>query len=186
MGPDARIGIGNLAECLAIQLAGGNGTRRPHGQRIAAEHSDSKRGQERLRRLDDTLAQVTVERNRILGLFRKGRISEADLETQMDEVEREESGLRVQIEDLSAGLRGLADVGAQIQSTQALLEKLRDRLDQGLSWEVKRQLIEALVGGIRIDTHNEAGKRFASVVVAYRFSGSIATCTDMDSWRRPA
>jgi len=49
-----------------------------------------------------------------------------------------------------------------------LLEKLRGRLDQGLSWEVKRQLVEALVGGIRIDTCEEDSKRCASVTVTYR------------------
>jgi site-specific DNA recombinase len=155
-------------------------------QRIAAEQCDSKRGQERLARLERALALKTTERNRILGLYRKGRISEADLECQMGEVDREEAGLLAQIEQLSTGLRGLADIGAQIQSTQALLEKLRGRLDLGLSWEVKRQLVEALVGGIRIDTHEEGGKRCASVVVTYRFSGSIATCTDTGSWPQPA
>jgi len=155
-------------------------------ERLVAERSDSRRQQERLGRLENTLAGKAVERNRILGLFRKGRISEADLERQMDEIDSEETGLRAQIEELSSGIRGVANVSAQIQSTQALLEKLRGLLDQGLSWEIKRQLIEALVGGIRIDTQEEGGKRCASIVVTYRFAGSIATCTGKDSWRQPA
>jgi hypothetical protein len=46
---------------------------------------------------------------------------------------------------------------------------------------VKRQLIEALVGGIRIDTCEEDGKRCASVAVAYRFASSVDTCTGRGS-----
>ena len=155
-------------------------------ERLAAERSDGKRQQERLGRLESALAAKTAERDRILRLFRKRRIREADLEHQMDEIEGEESGLQAQIGDLSSGLRGVADVAAQIQSTKALLENLCDRLDKGLSWEIKRQLIEALVGAIRIDTHEEDGKRCASIVVTYRFAGSIATCTGTGSSRPPA
>jgi len=103
-------------------------------------------------RLEGELANKEIERDRVLALFRKGRIGEADLDRQMDEIEVEETRLRTNIEELSAGLRGVADLAAQMQSTQALLETLRSRIDQGLSWETKRQLIEALVGGIRIDT----------------------------------
>jgi site-specific DNA recombinase len=146
-------------------------------RRVAAERNDGNRRQERLVGLEDDLATKITERDRILALFRKGRINEADLDRQMDQIDREEAGLRANIEDLAAGLRGVADVAAQIQSTQALLEKLRGRLDQGVSWEVKRQLVEALVGGIRIDTQEENGKRCASVVVTYRFANTIAKCT---------
>jgi site-specific DNA recombinase len=155
-------------------------------ERLAAERNDGRRQQGRLDRLESTLASKTAERDRILRLFRKGRISNADLERQMGEIEREEDGLRTQIGDLTSGLRGVADVAAQIQSTKALLENLYDRLDQGLSWEIKRQLVEALVGAIRIDTDEEDGKRGASIGVTYRFAGSIATCTGTDSSPRSA
>jgi site-specific DNA recombinase len=146
--------------------------------RLASERSDSKRGRERLAHLESALAKKTGERDRILGLFRKGRISETDLDRQMDQIDREEAGIRANIETLASSLRGVADAGAHLQSTQAFLEKLRTRLDQGLSWEVKRQLIEALVGSIRIDTVEEDGTRRASIVVTYRFASSIAVCTD--------
>jgi hypothetical protein len=59
------------------------------------------------------------------------------------------------------------------------VERLRGRLDQGISWQVKRQLLEALVGGIRVDTTEEGGKKSASLIVTYWFASSIATCTGM-------
>jgi site-specific DNA recombinase len=155
-------------------------------QRMAAERSDSKRSRDRLARLEDNLAGKITERDRILGLFRKGRISETDLDKQLDLIGQEEAAIRANMEDLAATLRGVGDETAQLQSTQALLEKLRSRLEQGVSWEVKRQLVEALVSGIRVDTSQEDGKKFASVVVTYRFASSIDTCTGRDSSPPPA
>ncbi len=154
-------------------------------QRMAAERSDSKRSRDRLARLEDNLAGKVTERDRILSLFRKGRITEKDLDKQLDQISQEETAIRANMEDLTATLRGVTDETAQLQSTQALLQKLRGRLDQGISWEVKRQLVEALVGGVRIETIEEVGKKLASIIVTYRFASSIATCTDRDSWPPP-
>ena len=147
-------------------------------ERLAAERNNSKRSQERLGRLENLLSAKTTERDRMLALFRKGRITEADLDRQMDQTDREEAGLRANIEDVSARLRGVADGAGQLQSAQTFLERLRGRLDEGASWEVKRQLIEALVGSIRIDTGEENGKRCASIAVTYRFATSVHVCTD--------
>jgi site-specific DNA recombinase len=147
-------------------------------QRIAVERRDSHRSRERLTKLEGALAAKTEERDRILALFRKGVINENDLGRQLNQISQEEAALRANIDDVTATLRGVTDGAAQLQSAQELLEKLRDRLDAGVSWEVKRQLVEALVGGVRIDTCEEDGKRRASIAVTYRFAGSIATCTD--------
>lgn len=147
-------------------------------KRMAAERGSSKRGRERLARLEDELAGMTTQRDRILGLFRKELITEKDLERQLREMGRQEAVLRANIEDLSERLQNTAVDGSQLASAQELLGKLRGRLKAGISWDVKRQMIEALVGGIRIDTSQEAGKKSACIVVTYRFASSIATCTD--------
>jgi hypothetical protein len=47
-----------------------------------------------------------------------------------------------------------------------------------LSWELKRELVEKLVGGMRVDTFQENGKRCAAVTVTYRFASTVDTCTD--------
>ena len=144
---------------------------------LLQQRSDSKRSQEHLGRLEDGLTAKITERNRILTLFRKGRINEVDLDRQMDQIDREEAGLRSNIEDVSARVLGADGVG-RVQSAEELLEKLRGRFDAGVSWEVKRHLIEALVGVIRIDTSEENGKRCASIAITYRFGICVSTCTD--------
>ena len=64
-----------------------------------------------------------------------------------------------------------------IETVEALLAQLRARLDEGLSWEIKRQFVEVLVDGIAVNTTTEDGKRQASVAVRYRFAESVKTCT---------
>ncbi len=55
-------------------------------------------------------------------------------------------------------------------SAKALLAKLRKRLDEPISWEMKRRLIEVLIGGVRVETVEECGVKQASTTVTYRFS----------------
>jgi len=126
------------------------------------------------------------ERDRILGLFRKGRIKEDALAVQLDQIDHEEAALKARIEDLSAQLRGLEVGVEQLSSAGALLAKLRARLDEPISWELKRQLVEKLVAGIRVDTFQENGKRCAAVTVTYRLASSVDTCTDTGSSPPPA
>src|SRR5262249_39298261 len=119
-----------------------------------------------------------TERVRVLGLFRKGRINEDVLGAQMDQIEAEEAALRARIEELSARLRAVEVGSVQLGSAGALLAKLRARLDGPLSWELKRQLVEKLVEGIRVDTFKENGKGRAEVTVPYRLASTVDTCTD--------
>ena len=76
--------------------------------------------------------------------------------------------------------------GAVLEGAEALLTRLRKRLDQPLTFERKRQLVELLVGGIRIETIRDAAKRENVVTVTYRFPSAVESCTDMDSSPPPA
>ena len=62
-------------------------------------------------------------------------------------------------------------------SSRALLQELGRRLDEPISWDIKRQLIEIFVRGIRVDTIEAGGKKVNTVTVTYRFASSIDTCT---------
>jgi transcriptional regulator with XRE-family HTH domain len=57
-----------------------------------------------------------------------------------------------------------------MSSAQALLASLRKRLDQPISWEQKRRLIEVLVAGVRVETVETCGVKQAEITVTYRFS----------------
>jgi hypothetical protein len=63
-----------------------------------------------------------------------------------------------------------------------LLQRLSLQLEQPLTWEVKRELVEALVEQIRVDTGEDSrGKKEAKVIVTYRFGPSTAIGMGKDS-----
>jgi site-specific DNA recombinase len=127
------------------------------------------------RGIELALANKGEERARVLALFRKGRIDEQSLDAQLDEIEAEEKVLRERL--AAAGrIEPRPNVEA-LPNVEVLLERLREKLDAGISWELKRELVEVLVDGITIDTVETVGKKETVVNVRYRFS-SVNTCTD--------
>ncbi len=133
-----------------------------------AQGSDKIRAQ--VARLEGLLAEKATERSRVVGLYRRGRLTDADLDAQMDEIGKDEAALEAQATELRGRIAGADSIGATITSAQALLAKLRKRLDQPISWEIKRRLIEVLVAGVKVETVEEEGVKRADITVTYRFS----------------
>jgi site-specific DNA recombinase len=149
--------------------------------RLRGEASDVGKNRARLDRLQGLLAAKTDERNKVVGLYRKGRLNESELDQQLLDIDREAEGLADQIEELVRKLGGADSNQVALESTEALLTRLRERLDESLSFEQKRQLVELLVGGIRIETIRGGPKPENIVTVTYRFPSVTGNCTDTDS-----
>jgi site-specific DNA recombinase len=120
------------------------------------------------------------ERNSVLALYRRGRIDEPTLDQQLDEIERERGQLEGLIRESEARMAQSESAEARIRSVEDLLVQLSQRLVTSPTWDVRRQLVEALVDGIQVETVTVDGKKDASVSVSYCFStpfASTATCT---------
>jgi len=152
---------GDVAEILRQKIAARRHNRAPKFDR---------------RSLEMTLATKAEERARVLGLFRKGRIDEPALDAQLDEIAAEEESLRTRL--AAACDPEPEEEAAALASVPGLLEKLREKLDAGVTWEMKRQLVEVLVDGITVDTVGTGTARQAIVRVRYKFVSSLHACTD--------
>ena len=84
---------------------------------------------------------------------------------------------------LEAKMAVLRAENAELRAENA---RLREKLDEGVTWELKRQLAEVLVDGITIDTVGTGTRREAIVNVRYKFVSSVDTCTDRGSSPPPA
>jgi len=124
--------------------------------------------------MEQQIAEKDAERERILTLYRRGRISVADVEKQIDALTTEATGLRemlgaIQVQEATA--EALRD---QFARAEALLTQLRERLEiveRTGDWATKRQIVELLVAGIRVTTTDMTErKRQAVVDIAYKFS----------------
>jgi hypothetical protein len=103
-------------------------------------------------------------------------LTDAELDAQMDEIGKEEAALEAQIAELGGRIAGGDSIAGNIGSAQALLANLRKRLDEPVSWEQKRRLIEVLVGGVRVETVEEGGVKQTRTTVTYRFSEPTSRC----------
>lgn len=140
-------------------------------QKLAAERRASAGQRRKLTGLERALAQKEEERNRVLSLYRKGRIAEETVERQMQEMAEEETALRGEMSELQRRLEGVAAEAAQMDMAAGVLQKLATRLQDGaLDWDVRRGLIERLVERVRVDTRQAGEQRWASIIVTYRFA----------------
>jgi hypothetical protein len=149
--------------------------------RMRDDANDTSKDRDRLRRLRGLLEAKGEERNKVVGLYRRGRLNDAELDQQVEEIDKDAAGLAAQIEELEAKLSGTESNGAVLEGAEDLLTRLRKRLDQPLTFERKRQLVELLVGGIRIETIRDGAKRENVVTVTYRFPSAVEVCTDRGS-----
>jgi len=138
--------------------------------RLDSDAKGSDQTRKQVTRLEGLLAQKATERSRVVGLYRRGRLTDAELDAQMDEIGKEETALEAQIAELGGRIASADSIAGNIGSAQALLANLRKRLDEPVSWEQKRRLIEVLVGGVRVDTVEECGVKQNRITVTYRFS----------------
>jgi hypothetical protein len=104
----------------------------------------------------------------------------------MAAVEKEERALTDQIETAKDSLGQRDHANRSFATCKALLDALGARLDEPISWEVKREFVEVLVAGIKIDTTELSGAKTNVVMITYKFADTVNTCTGRGSSQRPA
>ncbi len=142
--------------------------------RMRGQETDAATFRDEAAEARQTLQGLTKERDTVLTLFRKNRIDEDVLDHQLDLIQQEERELKDRIETLEERARGAEAASAQLQSVEGLLRQLHLRLDRPVTWGLKRELVEMLVAGIRVDTVDRDGTPDAEVHLNYRFD-PIAT-----------
>lgn len=120
--------------------------------------------------LERALATMQTERDTVITLYRKGRLDGASFDRQLDAIAADEASLLADLERTRARMQSNQEASGAVLEAEHLLRKLGMRLDGPLSWETKREVVEALVAGIVVDTIEHAGTRQALARVTYRFT----------------
>jgi transcriptional regulator with XRE-family HTH domain len=137
--------------------------------RLSMRDEERKRHEKELKSLKERLEQKTAEKDRMLGLFRRGRIDEATLDQQLDAINMEASDLQSGIEAAERALSA-EDRAAQLRSAESLLATLRTKLSGPISFEMKRRIVETLVERVQADTVERFGVQQSEITIEYRFS----------------
>jgi transcriptional regulator with XRE-family HTH domain len=137
--------------------------------RVTMQDGERQHLQKALDELTERLQQKAGERDRVLGLFRRGRIDDSTLDAQLDQINAETFRLHAQIEAATHALSA-GDRAAQLQSAEELLATLRKRLDGPVAPDLKRRIMEILVEKIQADTVERWGVQQSEITITYRFS----------------
>jgi site-specific DNA recombinase len=126
------------------------------------------------------LSHKDAEKEQMLDLYRRGRITVSDLERQLEKIAEEAAELKGRLSALETRLQGQEAIAARLLDARSLLESLRARLKAEFTWQEKRALVEALVLDIRVDHPLQ-------ITVTYAFDGSTTTRTNCNAaTARPA
>jgi site-specific DNA recombinase len=138
-------------------------------QRVKLSEVERQRREQELADLRAQRREKGAERERMLGLFRRGRIDEATLDRHLDAIDGEVAALQAGI---TAAERALCEDerAAQLRAAEKLLGSLRAELDEPLTPVVQRQIVEALVDKIEVGTVERWGVPQSAVTVTYRFT----------------
>lgn len=125
--------------------------------------------EERARELEN-LARCGEERARLINIYRKGLIDEAELERELGALAREASALEERKAALLAEEYRAEEIRTQALNARTVLEQLRDKLETA-DPAAKRELVQTLVEKIEVTTiTKENGKRVPHVTIRYRFT----------------
>ena len=105
--------------------------------------------------LKELLAKQTAadaERATLYRLFRRGGISEGDLNAQLEELQAEEKALSAGVERLEREVEKARDAETLLQGAKELHETLRTKLEADDSWASRRRVGKALVAGVEVES----------------------------------
>ena len=155
--------------------------------RLRAElHSrgaDPAKAKVELDRLEKLVAAHDEQRATLYRLFRRGAMTEGDLEAQIAEISAEAGALTDERERLQAEWERARNSQGALESAEQLLDRLRLKLNATdeavISWETRRRIVEELVAGIEVESLFDAGaprgkQRTASVRITNRFEAPDA------------
>lgn len=128
----------------------------PNAQLLQRIEADRKRVQE-------VLSRKQAEKDAMLGLFRRGRISEADLDRNLDQIEAESASLHQEVQKLESSAQRQKEKsrtrGELVDTVEQIYKQLQvhgaEEATAGVTWERRRELVEKLVRYVKVTTDSE-------------------------------
>jgi site-specific DNA recombinase len=143
-------------------------------EELAAERNDTSAAAaseaERLG-IEAALASLPREREAVIGLRRRGKITDEECDVQLDDIARIEEQQRRRLAEL------VPVEAPQDQPDEDLLAEIRARLDEGLDDQIRQEIVQHLVRRIVVHTEFEGARKRARIVVEYRFPAVAETDT---------
>jgi site-specific DNA recombinase len=131
--------------------------------------------EEQRRRLLMEIAEKETERERVLTMYRRGRITTDEADAQLDAIAHETATLREMLESMRAREALVQAQEAHLADAAVMLRSLRDRIEEiERTGDVAamREVVSLLVRRVVIETEGEGRRRQATARIVFAFSPS--------------
>ena len=142
-------------------------------ERMEAELGGVTNSEARKRQLQQAIALKESEKDRILDAYRRGFMDIEALEVQVQRSREELDPLMEELVSIASGDAAIGRNVGRLVDAEGLLKQLQGRVEGALDWTTKRQVIEALVWGIEIQTTGTGRRKQATVEITYAFDASV-------------
>jgi site-specific DNA recombinase len=129
--------------------------------------------------LSRALDGLEAQRKQVTALSIRGRLSDADVDVELDRIEAERASLQARLDALQAPRAEIVP-----QEAHDLLSEVRARLDAGLTDEQRQEIVRLLASVVVHTEVGEDGQKTAKALVTYRFPCVVNVFTGTGSWRR--
>jgi site-specific DNA recombinase len=110
-----------------------------------------------------------TERENAIRLATKGIITDAELERQLAELDRERATLEGYVAHLCARVMDESEAADRARGVRELLDKHRGRVADNLSFETCRAIVDELLDCVQVETSMVEGKKRQTLTIVYRF-----------------
>lgn len=124
--------------------------------------------------LDTVLQQKQAERQRVIGLMRRGIITETEAETELLQLQREVEALELRRDGLFSQRAQAQNLEQRLLNASVVLAHLRDAVEQADA-PTKQAVLQALVKRVTIVTVDEQGEKVPHVTITYCFEPPVAS-----------
>jgi site-specific DNA recombinase len=127
----------------------------------------------RRRELELAMGAKQNEHDRVLDAYRRGLFDIDELEVLITRSRGELEALREKLAGINLTETERGQSRSNLSDVESLLVELRDKIQGPLDWETRRQIVEALVSGIRTSTTGQGRNKEASIEVTYAFETPV-------------
>jgi len=125
-------------------------------------------------RIEAAMAEAQRGRQKVTGFMRRGILTEEEAENELRTIQKEINALEARRSALFGKQQQAVALELRLVEADALLQRLRGAVEEA-DFETRRQVVEALVQEVRVDTVEVDGKREAKIAVTYCFECSGAS-----------
>ena len=117
--------------------------------------------------MERTIADKDTERARIMVIYRRGLIDADDVDRQLAAINAETESAKERLSQVERELANAETLKQRFTTIEDRLADIRAILDGGLTYEVKRQIVELLVSRVQVTTVGEGRDRHIEAAVVF-------------------